>query len=217
MTRHHVKRSLGRPRPIMLAGLLLAPVALRAQETPNLDSIPKAVMAALKARFPAAEIHKWTREQEGDTVLYDIEFRQGDRKFEADIGEDGAIHNWEREIAAADLPDVVRKAVETRYPNATLGAIMAITAVTDGREALEGYEIVLDAAGKGEVEVTVAPDGKILEDSGDTDDGPGGLGRGNQTLKREPPGERRPSGRGALAEPGLSARDSLEFAAAVPP
>ena len=32
---------------------------------------------------------------------------------------------------------------------------------------LEGYEIELTTADKKEVEVTVAPDGKILEDSGE--------------------------------------------------
>jgi len=34
---------------------------------------------------------KWTREKEGDAVLYDIELTQEGRKFEADIGEDGKI------------------------------------------------------------------------------------------------------------------------------
>ena len=32
---------------------------------------------------------------------------------------------------------------------------------------LEGYEILLDTADRKEVEVTVAPDGKIVEDSGE--------------------------------------------------
>jgi hypothetical protein len=39
--------------------------------------------------------------------------------------------------------------------------------VKNNKEMLEGYEIVLETADKKEVEVTVAPDGKILEDSTD--------------------------------------------------
>jgi hypothetical protein len=40
---------------------------------------------------------------------------------------------------------------------------MVITAVVDGKDVLEGYEIVLETTDRKEVEVTVAPDGKILE------------------------------------------------------
>jgi hypothetical protein len=124
-------------------------------------------MAALKAKFPDAEIHKWTKEKEGDTVVYDIEFKQGDQKFEADIKEDGAFHNWEREIAAEDLPEAVMKAAEEKYPNSTRKEIMEITAVKEGQDALEGYEIVLETAEGDKVEITVAPDGEILEESGE--------------------------------------------------
>jgi len=139
----------------------------KAEADLQLDKIPKVIMDALKARFPDAEIHKWTKEKEGDIFVYDIEFKQGDRKFEADIKEDGTIHNWEKEIAAEDLPEAAMKAVETKYPESTIQEIMEITAVNDGKDALEGYEVVLETADKEEVEVTVAPDGKILEDSGE--------------------------------------------------
>jgi hypothetical protein len=133
----------------------------------ELDKIPKVVMDALKARFPDAEIHKWSKEKEGDIVVYDIEFKQQDRKFEADIKEDGTIHNWEKEIAAEDLPEAVKKTAEEKYPNSTHKEIMEITAVKDGEDVLEGYEIVLETADKKEVEIAVAPDGRILEESGE--------------------------------------------------
>ena len=133
----------------------------------GLDKIPKVVMDALMARFPDAEIQKWSKEKEGDIFVYDIEFKQQDRKFEADIKEDGTIHNWEKEIAAVDLPLAAMKAVETKYPESTIQEIMEITAVTEGKEALEAYEVVLETSDKKEVEVAVAPDGAILEDSGE--------------------------------------------------
>jgi hypothetical protein len=147
----------------VLAGLALTPPVARAQSQ---EQIPAKVMDALKARFPKPEIHKWTREKEGDVVLYDIEFQQEGRKFEADIREDGVIDNWERQIAAADLPEAVTKAVQTKYPKSTMKEIMAVTAVKNGQDVLEGYEVVLQTAEKKDVEVTVAPDGKILEEGG---------------------------------------------------
>lgn len=153
----------------VLTGLFLAQPAVCAQEQNklNLDQIPKKVMDALKAKFPLAEIDKWTKEKEGGIVIYDFEFKQKGRKFEADIKEDGTIYNWEKAIAAQDLPEAVLKAVEARYPKSSLKEIMQITVVNDGKEALEGYEVVLETAAKEDVEVTVAPDGKFLEDSGE--------------------------------------------------
>jgi hypothetical protein len=155
----------------LLAGLLLTGPAARAQDKKgkdklDLDKIPKAVMDALKAKFPKAEIHKWTKAKEGDDIVYDIEFTQAGRKCEADIKENGTYINFEKEIAAKDLPAAVSKAVDARYPKATLKEIMEITAVVGKAEKLEGYEIVLTTADKREVEVTIAPDGKILEDTG---------------------------------------------------
>lgn len=151
---------------VVLAGLLLAMPAVSAQKKTNLDKIPKQVMDALKAKFPKAEIDKWSKEKELGMVIYDFEFKQEGQKFEADIKEDGTIYNWEREISIEDLPETVKKAVEAKYPQSALKEIMAITAVTDGKEELEGYEIILETARKKEIEVTVAPDGKFLEGPG---------------------------------------------------
>ena len=144
-------------------------VEKKAEADLELDKIPRVIMDALKAKFPQAEIHKWTKEKEGDIVVYDIEFIQEDRKFEADIKEDGTIHNWEKEITDKDLPETVKTTVETNYPQSIIKEIMEITAVQDGQDALEGYEIVLETADKKDIEVTVAPDGKILEEDEETE------------------------------------------------
>jgi hypothetical protein len=153
---------------VVLSALLLVWTGAQAQEEDKSDAnqIPKMVMDGLKAKFPKAEIDKWTKEKEGEIVLYDIEFRQEGQKFEADIKEDGTIHNWEKAITGKDIPAAVRRAVEKKYPKASMKEIMEITAVKNGRDELEGYEIVLKTGAKKDVEVTVAPDGTILEDSG---------------------------------------------------
>lgn len=131
----------------------------------DLDKIPKVVMDALKTKFPKAAIHKWTKEKEGSDVVYDIEFKQEGQKFEADIKDDGTILNWEKEVAVKDLPEPVRQAVDQKYPKAKIKEVMAVTEVKNKKESLQGYEIVLETADKKEVEVTIAPDGKVLEDT----------------------------------------------------
>jgi hypothetical protein len=159
----------GRQILALLLGLCLVVSVSRAQDKKEKDlelgKIPKAVMDALKSKFPNAQIHKWTKEKEGDIVVYDIEFKHNGRSCEADIKEDGTFHNYEREIAAKDLPQVVKQAVDKRYPKATLKEVMEITAVKGKNEKLEGYEVVIQTADRKEVELTVGPDGKILEDS----------------------------------------------------
>lgn len=133
----------------------------------NLEKIPEVVMNALNTKFPDAEIHKWTQEEEGEIILYDIEFEQVGKKFEADIKEDGTIHNWEKAIDAGNLPEAVRKSIDEKYANATVMETMEISAVSEGKDVLEGYEVVLRTVDNKEFELTVAPDGKILEDSGE--------------------------------------------------
>jgi hypothetical protein len=136
-----------------------------AVEELNPADIPKTVVDTLRKRFPTAEIRKATKEKEGSDVVYDIEFQEKKRKCEADIKEDGAFVNFEMEVVASDLPAVVKKTVEKKYPQATIKEIMEITAVAGKAEKLEGYEIVV-AAGDKRMEVAIAPDGKILEESG---------------------------------------------------
>src|SRR5262245_21548420 len=140
----------------VLAGLLVAGSAVRGQDKKDkldLDKIPKAVMDALKARFPKAEIDKWTKAKEGDDVVYDIEFKQAGRKYEADIKENGTYINYEKEIDAKDLPKAVRAAIDKRYPKATLKEVMEETEVKGKDEKLSAYEVVLVTADKRSVEL----------------------------------------------------------------
>lgn len=130
-----------------------------------LDKIPEPVMEGFKTKFPQAEIQKWTQEKEGDIVIYDFEFTQMGHRFEADVKEDGSIYNWEKAIMAADLPELVTKAVMEKYPGASMKEIMQITAVTEGQDELEGYEVVLETGEMMSVEVMVTPDGQIIEDT----------------------------------------------------
>jgi hypothetical protein len=147
-------------------GMLLNANNVRAQEEKvPLDKIPKAVMDALTAKFPNAKIDKCTKAKEGDDIVYDIEFKEGDRKCEADIKENGTYINYEKAIAEKDLPKAAREAIEKKYPKAKLTEIMEETEVNGKDEKVVAYEVVLETADKKEVEVKVSVDGKILEDS----------------------------------------------------
>jgi Putative beta-lactamase-inhibitor-like, PepSY-like len=130
------------------------------------DQIPKAVMAALLAKFPKATIDKCTKAREFFTVVYDIEFNQEGRKFEADIKENGSYINYETAIEATALPKAVSDAIAKKYPNSVMKEIMEETEVKGKIEKLSAYEVVLQLADGREAEVRVSPAGKILEDTG---------------------------------------------------
>lgn len=153
--------------------LVLLVVACGQQtEKTGSDQIPQNVLEALNAKFPDAEINKWTKENEGEIIIYDFEFTQEGHNFEADVKEDGTIHNWEKAITAEDLPVAVQDTFNEKYPDAEMKEIMEITAVIEGEDQLEGYEIVFETPDNKEIEITVAPDGTITEeDSGDEEVG----------------------------------------------
>jgi len=133
----------------------------------DIDMIPRPVLETLNTKFPNAVISKWTKENEDSLIIYDIEFEKDGLKLETDIKVDGTIHNWEKQIELEEVPKPVKDAVEKKYPKYIPEEIMMITAIIDGKDVLEGYEIVLLTSDNKKVEVTVAPDGKILEDSGE--------------------------------------------------
>src|SRR5262245_55947843 len=124
---------------------------------------PAVVMKTLRTRFPGAEIQKWTTETENGVVLYDIEFTQQGRKLEADIRADGTVSNWERGVQLQHVPAAVRETINARLPGGTTRTMLAVTAVRDGKEVVEVYEVILARSDGDEFEITVAPDGTVLE------------------------------------------------------
>ena len=130
-------------------------------EAKDLDKIPKAVMDALKAKFPKARITQWVKHEV--MGVYDIEFTVDGVHGEAEIKVDGTYVKHEKEIVAKDLPEAVKKAVDAKYPKATLKKIKEITVVKDKKEMVGEYEIILESADQQLlVELLVDPDGKIV-------------------------------------------------------
>jgi uncharacterized membrane protein YkoI len=130
----------------------------------SLDKAPKAVQDAIKARFPDGEVTSVEKETEDGKVVYDIELKQKGRKYEMDILEDGTVIEIEKEIAAKDLPAAVSKALEAKYPKATIKEVMEVYKVKDKDEKLTEYEVTLETADKESKEVKVSLDGKSIKE-----------------------------------------------------
>jgi uncharacterized membrane protein YkoI len=152
--------------------VLLTITAQAAEKKISLDKVPKEVMAAVKARFPGAEVTSAEQETEDGQVVYDIELKQKGRHYEMDIKADGTILQIEKEVDAKDLPEAVAKALDTKYPGATKEEIMEVNKVQGKEEKPIEYEVTLVTADKKRLEVTVSLDGKKMKASkpeGDND------------------------------------------------
>lgn len=147
----------------LAVGVVLAAVCaacLRADEQAvPLDKVPKAVLDAVKKRFPKAELVEAAKETEGDKVEYEVSLKDGGTKCDVMLTPEGVITLIEKQITAEDLPKAVTKAVEAKYPKAAFKVVEEMTVVKDGKESVGYYEVLLVTADKKTVEVEVAPDG----------------------------------------------------------
>ncbi|MCE9547125.1 MAG: PepSY-like domain-containing protein [Planctomycetia bacterium] len=122
-------------------------------------NVPAKVAATVKAKYPDA---KWTaaeKETEDGKTFYEVAIKVNDQKIDVICQEDGTLEAIEKTIAAADLPEAVRKAIEAKYPKAT---------TSKAEEIIKGnkttYEALLITADKKKLEVQLDGEGKVLEE-----------------------------------------------------
>ena len=149
---------------IGFASLALATVALGADQKLTKQQLPPAVAKAADARLPGAELTSAEKETEDGKVVFDLELKQHDLKYEMDVKEDGTILEIEKQIK--DVPGVVTAAVKTKYPHAELKEVMEVNKVTGTSEKPTQYEVTIVSAGK-EKEVVVALDGSSVKEEAD--------------------------------------------------
>ena len=80
-----------------------------------------------------------------------------------DIHEDGTIMEIEKEILAKDIPRVVTKGVDAKYPKAAIKEVMEVNKVAGVKETPIHYEVTIVTAAKKKMEVIVSLDGKTVK------------------------------------------------------
>jgi uncharacterized membrane protein YkoI len=139
-------------------------VARSAEEKVKPEDLPRAVAEAVKARFPDGKISDAAKEDENGKTIYDIELKQDGRKYETDIEADGTMLEVEKEIAIKDLPAVITKAVDAKYPKATIQEVMEVNKVKDKKEKPDHYEVNIVASDEKKVELLLSLDGQPVEE-----------------------------------------------------
>lgn len=148
---------------LVVSLVVVLPVAGADEEKVPLDKLPKAVLDAVKARFPEAKLVAAEKETEDGKTLYEVAITDKEQKIDVTVV-DGKIVEIEKQITAKDLPKAITAALEAKYPKATYKIIEEIIKVKDGVEKLEYYEVLLVTAEKKKLEVVLALDGKITKE-----------------------------------------------------
>lgn len=137
-----------------LGFLGLAGVAAAGEEKISAKELPRAVIKAIKAKFPKAEIEEAAREEEEGKTVYEVSLEIKERKVDVAMKPDGTILEIEKEVPVGELPKAVKKALVAKYPKAK---IKKVEAITNGEDGPTNYEVVLVT------EVVVSPKGKFIE------------------------------------------------------
>jgi len=129
-----------------------------------LKDVPNAVLNAVKAKYPTADLKEATKETEKkDVVTYEISLINEGKKITVSVDQNAKIKEIETEIAVGDLPKSVTEALAAKYPKATLKKAEEIVEFEDGKEEKE-YEVEIVTSEGKSMEVTLSPSGKIDED-----------------------------------------------------
>jgi uncharacterized membrane protein YkoI len=142
---------------VMVAVLgLVAGLGRADEEKVPLSKLPKKVVDAVKAKYPDAKLVKAEKEKEDNETVYEVAIENDGQKLEVHVKPDGTITEVERVIAIKDLPAKVAKAIEKKYPKASL---KLAEEVTKGTKVY--YEVVLETADNKKFEIVLSPSGKI--------------------------------------------------------
>jgi uncharacterized membrane protein YkoI len=133
--------------------------SLRAdEEKVALKDVPKAVLKAVKDKFPKAKVTGAEKEKEDGKTVFEIQIKEGDQKIEVVVTPEGKIVAIEKEIKKSDVPRAVAEALEKKYPKAS---IKKIEEVTKGDKV--AYEFLIEVDKK-KLEATFDSKGKFLEE-----------------------------------------------------
>jgi hypothetical protein len=100
-----MRRFTGWSGAVSIAALIMLGAATRGdEEKVAIDKLPKAVVKAVKDRFPEAELKSAEKETENGKTVYDVEIKYKGANYEVAVTAGGEVTGYEKEIAAKDMP-----------------------------------------------------------------------------------------------------------------
>lgn len=119
------------------------------------QAVPKAVLTAFHAAYPAAVVKGYAMEDDSGAVRYEIESTEGAIHRDITYSADGTAVSIEESIPYTSLPERVRNTITKSYPK---GKVSVCEKVTKG--SVTQFEILL-TSGKKNIELILTADGSI--------------------------------------------------------
>jgi hypothetical protein len=136
---------------IVLTGLLTLGLSANCQEI----KVPEPVKNAFAAKFPGASNIKWGKETKTE---FEAEFKLNGTDIAANFKSDGSWVVTETSLATATIPEQIRNAIKSKYPDATLNGVEKVE--KPGNKVY--YEAIIKINGK-KKEVEINPDGSFIK------------------------------------------------------
>jgi hypothetical protein len=148
----------------LLAVLGLASGIRAQEETIPLDRVPKSVMTSAKAKFPGAEIKAASEESaDGKAPVYALGMKHRRHNMVVTLKVDGTVVLVETAVPAKELPKAVLRAVEHKYPGASIRHAESVKKGPQVKKRADHYEFYLVTADKKAALARVDPEGKVLK------------------------------------------------------
>ena len=129
-----------------------------------LDKLPTAVVKAIKAKYPKADLIEAEEEKEDDETEYAVKIKDGETSLELTVSAEGEIEGIEREIPVSDLPNSISEFIQQKYPQAAIKKVEAEFEIEKGQEELECYEVTVETTDQKTIELKFDSKGKFLEE-----------------------------------------------------
>ncbi len=131
------------------------------EESIDPKKLPEGILAAAMKTFPDADVVGAAREKDGDKVVYEVELKQKGLTIDIMFSEKGAMELVEKQIPVKSVPEAISAAVSKKYPKSTIKLAEELYQVTDYKQTLNMYEVLIETADKSGVEVKLTTKGKI--------------------------------------------------------
>jgi hypothetical protein len=130
----------------------------------SLKRVPKAVMKSAKTKFPGATIKVASEErEEGKPPVFALEMKHHRQNVDVTFTVDGTVVLVVTDVPAKEVPKVVRRTVEDRFPGATVRGAESVTTGSELKKKADYYQLYLLTADEKPALVKVDPDGNFLE------------------------------------------------------
>lgn len=130
------------------------------------EALPSAVLKAIRAEFPAAEVEEVNRTWEKGVRLFEVELVQGKQETELAISPEGVIVEVRKDVAAKDLPKAVTDALAKAAPGQIKEATKKEVRAEARLNKLESAKVVYIAdieKDDEEGEIGIAADGSVVQ------------------------------------------------------